>query len=112
VNQLLSMTDVYCMPSVSEPFGLSAVEAVQFEIPCVISKRSGVSEVLKGALKADFWDTNKFADYIIALLRHDTLRKELVDEANRDLKTITWENTAQKVVSIYNTTLNKELVES
>jgi glycogen synthase len=106
VNELLSMTDVYCMPSVSEPFGLSAVEAVQFEIPCVISQRSGVSEVLKGALKADFWDTDKFADYIIALLRHDTLRKELVDEANRDLKSINWESTAQKVVSIYNKIIN------
>jgi glycogen synthase len=107
VNRLLSMTDVYCMPSVSEPFGLSAVEAVQFEIPCVISQRSGVSEVLKGALKADFWDTDKFADYIIALLRHDTLRKELVDEANRDLKSINWESTAQKVVTVYNMLLNK-----
>jgi glycogen(starch) synthase len=107
VNELLSMTDVYCMPSVSEPFGLSAVEAVQFEIPCVISQRSGVSEVLKGALKADFWDTDKFADYIIALLRHDTLRKELVEEANNDLKDIHWEGTAEKVVSIYNSIINK-----
>jgi glycogen(starch) synthase len=107
VNHLLSMADVYCMPSVSEPFGLSAVEAVQFEVPCVISQRSGVSEVLRGALKADFWDTDKFADYIIALLRHDTLRKELVDEANRDLQSINWESTAQKVVDIYNTALSE-----
>jgi glycogen(starch) synthase len=88
---------------------LSAVEAVQFEVPCVISQRSGVSEVLKGALKADFWDTDKFADYIIALLRHDTLRKELVEEANRDLESINWESTAQKVVSIYNNTLSSEV---
>jgi glycogen(starch) synthase len=106
VDQLLSISDVYCMPSVSEPFGLSAVEAVQYEIPCVISVRSGVSEVLKGALKADFWDTDRFADYIIALLKHDALRNELVEEANRDLESISWDHTAEKVLSVYQKMLN------
>ncbi|MGZ3899029.1 MAG: glycosyltransferase family 4 protein, partial [Bacteroidia bacterium] len=70
LRYLLSISDVYCMPSISEPFGLSAVEAAHFGIPCVISKQSGVAEVLSGALKFDFWDDKKAAGYILNLL-HD-----------------------------------------
>lgn len=75
VHQLLSMADVYCMPSVSEPFGLSAVEAAQFGVPVVISKQSGVSEVLPHALKFDFWDINKASQYIVSLLTDELLSK-------------------------------------
>ena len=65
------------MPSVSEPFGLSALEAAQFNIPAVISKQSGVAEVMKGALKADFWDVNKMAEHIVHLCTDEELyRKE------------------------------------
>ena len=102
VHKLLSMTDVYCMPSVSEPFGLSALEAAQFGIPCVISKQSGVSEVLFGALKADFWDIEKMASHIITLLQNNSLKDALVKDAFNDLKNCTWDKAAEKILPLYN----------
>lgn len=101
VRKLLSMADVYCMPSVSEPFGLSAVEAVQFGVPCVISKQSGVSEVLRGSLKFDFWDTRRAADYILNLLRDDILREKVAADAFVDLEHISWDLSAKKVIEHY-----------
>ena len=101
VNDLLSMTDVYCMPSVSEPFGLSALEAAQFGIPAVISKQSGVAEVLKGALVADFWDVDLMAKHINDLLTNDELRAEVVEQAKRDIAASTWDAAALKVIEIY-----------
>jgi glycosyltransferase involved in cell wall biosynthesis len=89
------------MPSVSEPFGLSAVEAAQFGIPCVISKQSGVAEVLNGALKFDHWDTDKAADSILNLLHDKVLRKKVVRDAANNLKDITWDNSAQKIINAY-----------
>lgn len=101
VNELLSMTDVYCMPSVSEPFGLSALEAAQFGIPAVISKQSGVAEVLKGALKADFWDTERMAGHINALLTDKELRERVVQQAALDIEASTWDAAAEKVIKVY-----------
>lgn len=101
VHKLLSIADVYCMPSVSEPFGLSALEAAQFGIPCVISKQSGVSEVLFGALKADYWDVDKMASHIISLLQNETLRQAVIRDAFNDLLACTWEKAAEKVNDIY-----------
>jgi glycogen(starch) synthase len=101
VNELLSMTDVYCMPSVSEPFGLSALEAAQFGIPAVISKQSGVAEVLKGALKADFWDVDLMAKHINDLLTDEDLHAQVVEQAKLDIAASTWDAAAHKVVSVY-----------
>jgi glycosyltransferase involved in cell wall biosynthesis len=101
VQKLLSIADVYCMPSVSEPFGLSALEAAQFGIPCVISKQSGVAEVLYGALKADFWDVDKMAGHIISLLQNEALRESVIRNAFNDLENLTWEKAAEKVVGVY-----------
>lgn len=101
VNELLSMTDIYCMPSVSEPFGLSALEAAQFGIPAVISKQSGVAEVLKGALTADFWDVDLMSRHIIDLLTDDGLRARVVEEAKRDIAASTWDAAADKVMEVY-----------
>lgn len=101
VRTLLSMADVYVMPSVSEPFGLSAVEAVQFNVPCVISKQSGVSEVLKGSLKFDYWDVHRASDYIINLLQRPVLRDKVVEDANQDLKNISWDISAERVMKHY-----------
>ncbi|MEP7168961.1 MAG: glycosyltransferase [Bacteroidota bacterium] len=101
VHYLLSIADVYCMPSVSEPFGLSAVEAAQFGVPVVISKQSGVGEVLHGSMKFDYWDINHAADYIIALLNDKVLREKIVEDANKDLQNISWENSAKKVMEGY-----------
>ncbi len=101
VNDLLSMTDVYCMPSVSEPFGLSALEAAQFGIPAVISKQSGVAEVLQGALKADFWDVELMAKHINDLLTDEELRERVIEQAKLDIAASTWDAAAAKVMKIY-----------
>jgi len=101
VNELLSMTDIYCMPSVSEPFGLSALEAAQFGIPAVISKQSGVAEVLKGALKADFWDVDLMAKHINDLLTDEVLRAKVIEQAKLDIAASTWEAAAETIVKIY-----------
>jgi glycogen(starch) synthase len=101
VHDLLAMTDVYCMPSVSEPFGLSALEAAQFGIPAVISKQSGVAEVLQGALKADFWDVELMAQHINDLLTDDDLRQRVIEQAKLDIAAATWDAAAEKVLKIY-----------
>jgi glycogen(starch) synthase len=101
LRYLFSFSDVYCMPSVSEPFGLSAVEAAQFGIPCVISKQSGVAEVLNGALKFDFWDIDKAADCILNLLRDPALKKKVVGDAYQNLDNITWGISAKKIMYAY-----------
>ena len=107
VNELLSMTDIYCMPSVSEPFGLSALEAAQFNIPAVISKQSGVAEVMQGALKADFWDVNKMAEHIVKLCEDDELYQRTVEQSAQDIKNSTWDTAAEKVVRIYQHLLDR-----
>ena len=101
VNELLSMTDVYCMPSVSEPFGLSAIEAAQYGIPAVISKQSGVAEVLQRARKADFWDVDLMAKHIIELLEDPEAREEAVRASLEDQKNCTWDRAAERIVDIY-----------
>ena len=101
VNRLLSMTDVYCMPSVSEPFGLSALEAAQFGIPTVLSKQSGVSEVLEGALTADFWDVNLMAEHIVSLLESKKLANQLVAKNKKNLQYLTWDHSAEKILDVF-----------
>lgn len=101
LRYLFSMTDVYCMPSISEPFGLTAVEAAQFDIPCVISKQSGVAEVLSGALKFDYWDVNKAANYIVNLLSDSVLRKKVVKDTAMNLSRISWDRSAKKIMNAY-----------
>jgi len=103
LRYLFSVSDVYCMPSVSEPFGLSAVEAAQFGIPCVISKQSGVAEVLNGALKFDHWDVNKAASCILNLLSDKVLARKVAEDASRNLDRITWDISAEKIINAYKT---------
>lgn len=107
VAQLLSVADVYFMPSVSEPFGLSAVEAAQFGIPCVISRQSGVSELLVHALKADYWDTDTFAEHIIRLLTDSIEHGQQVGLQNGDLQNISWDLAAAGVILQYRKFLHK-----
>ncbi len=101
LHYLFSVCDVYCMPSVSEPFGLSAVEAAQFGIPCVISKQSGVAEVLSGSLKFDHWDVNKAASCILNLLNNSVLRNKVIDDASSNLNSISWDVSATKIMNAY-----------
>lgn len=100
VNELLSMSDVYFMPSVSEPFGLTALEAAQHGVPGVLSRQSGALEVLP-ALSADFWDTDKYANCIYALLSYPALHGELAASAKGCVKTLTWDQAAVKIAKVY-----------
>ncbi len=98
---LLAMADVYCMPSVSEPFGLTALEATQFKVPCVVSAQSGMYEILRGALYADHWQTHRFAEHIVSLLENKELQHKCVRQATKDIKECTWENAATRTLALY-----------
>jgi hypothetical protein len=90
------------MPSVSEPFGLTALEAIQWGVPVILSKNSGVTEVLPhGALKVDFWDVDGMADRIVAVLRHPQLADALTRSAAAEVRRLTWDEAARKCVGIY-----------
>jgi len=101
ILHLLSMTDVYCMPSVSEPFGLSALEAAQFGIPAVISKQSGVAEVLTRAHQADSWDLDLMAQHLIELTTNPDAHKKASKASLEDQKNATWEHAAQLISTRY-----------
>lgn len=105
VKDLLSMTDVLVMPSVSEPFGLVAIEAAQFGIPCVISKQSGVSEILEGAIKVNYWETEKMVREVLNLLENEVYYQQVVSRQHEDL-TVNWDDTAQKILKAYNTIIS------
>lgn len=107
VKQVLAQADVYFMPSVSEPFGLSALEAAQFQIPCVLSTQAGVSEVMDFALKADYWDTDRFANYIYALLNYEGIRQELIEHTTENLEEMSWDRSARDVLAVYHEALTQ-----
>ena len=107
VNKLLAMADVYCMPSVSEPFGLSAVEAAQFGIPAVISKQSGAAEVMSHALTADFWDVDLMAKHILDLITDDDLRNKVVEGTFKDIERVTWDQSALGILKAYEAVLGR-----
>ena len=99
--QLYKMADVFVMPSVSEPFGIVPLEAMSHGTPVIISKQSGISEVLKHALKVDFWDVNDIANKIIAALTYATLHQELKQHGSVEVRRFNWENTAGEVQQLY-----------
>ena len=101
VDALLSVTDVYFMPSVSEPFGLSALEAARAGVPCVISKQSGAAEVLTSALMADFWDTDLFAKHIVDILTHKDVAEKIIEGSKKDLDKISWDTSASQIAEQY-----------
>lgn len=105
VKNLLAITDIYVMPSISDPFGLSALEAAQLGIPCVISRQSGVLEVLKGVLTADCKDTDLMAEYIVTLLKYPELAAEIGTTCRDSISSLTWDTSALKVIEIYSNLL-------
>ncbi len=104
-DRMYQSADLLVMPSVSEPFGLVPLEALQHGAPSLISKQSGVAEVLTHALKVDFWDTEEMANQILAALRYPVMRKQIVDEGRRDLNRMSWKEAAQKMYQLYRTLL-------
>jgi len=101
VYQLYSLSDVYVMPSVSEPFGISPLEALQSNVPVIISRQSGVSEILRHAIKIDFWDIHAMADAIYGILSYEGLHKMFAKTAKEEVDSLKWENTAYNVKQIY-----------
>ena len=101
VDRIYEMADLYVMPSVSEPFGLAPLEALSHDVPVLISKQSGVSEVLTHALKVDFWDINEMANKIIAVLRHPPLQKTLREHGAFEVRKFAWSDAARSCVDVY-----------
>ncbi len=101
VERVLRMADVFVMPSVSEPFGIAPLEAINNDVPVIISKQSGVSEVLDHALKVDFWDVDEIANKILAVLKHAPLSATLREHATVELRRLTWDGAAEKVREVY-----------
>jgi glycogen synthase len=101
VERIYSMADIYVMPSVSEPFGISPLEALALDVPVIVSRQSGVSEVLRNALKVDFWDTTEIANKILALLRFPALREYLLASGRDELRAMSWEDRARKLRDVY-----------
>jgi glycosyltransferase involved in cell wall biosynthesis len=101
VQKIYKLADLYVMPSVSEPFGIAPLEALDHDVPVIISKQSGVSEVLKHALKVDFWDVNEMANKIIAVLKYPPLQMTLRNHGYFEVRRLRWKDTAAKCAKIY-----------
>ncbi len=101
VKQFYSIADLFVMPSVSEPFGLTALEAMASKNPVIISKQSGVSEVINHCFKVDFWDVNQLTNKIIGVLEHGSLSHELKHNAFTELQSFSWGSVADQCLEIY-----------
>lgn len=101
VDRMFALSDLYVMPSVSEPFGITPLEAMLYDVPVLLSKQSGVSEILKHSLKADFWDVRDMADKICAVLHYPALASELVKNCREEMKSIRWGNAADQLLQLY-----------
>ena len=101
VQKIYKMADLYVMPSVSEPFGIAPLEALDNDVPVIISKQSGVSEVLMHALKVDFWDINEIANKIVAVLKYPPLQMTLRSHGNFEVRRLRWKDAAARCIKIY-----------
>jgi glycosyltransferase involved in cell wall biosynthesis len=101
VNHIFAMSDVFVMPSVSEPFGIVPLEAMRSSVPVIISKQSGVAEVLHHAIKVDFWDIDAMSDAIYGLCNYKGLSKMFKKYGKKEVENLKWENAALQVKSIY-----------
>lgn len=102
VYKMLKSSDVYIMPSVSEPFGISPLEAMQVGVPTIISKQSGCAEILYNAIKIDYWDIDAMADAIYSIISYEGMYEFLKSEGKKEVDEIKWEYAGNKVRDIYN----------
>lgn len=108
IRRVFNMADLYVMPSVSEPFGITPLEALSHDVPVLISKQSGVAEVLSHALKVDFWDVDEMANKIVAVLRHPPLQATLRDHGSFEVRRFSWVDSAANCVKVYESALGRE----
>jgi len=105
VTRVFKMADLYVMPSVSEPFGIAPLEALDRDVPVLISKQSGVSEVLRHVLKVDFWDIDEMANKIVAVLKYPPLQMTLREQGNFEVRKLRWQDAAASCERIYQETM-------
>lgn len=108
LEKAYATASLYVMPSVSEPFGLTSLEAAGSRTPVLLSKQSGVSEVFANCLKVDFWDTDQMANKMIAVLRHKELQESLTENAYHEVSGMSWDAPARKCMDIYSRLLKGE----
>ncbi len=101
VDKMFAMSDVFVMPSISEPFGIVPLEAMRSNVPVVISKQSGVAEVLKHAIKVDFWDVDGLADAIYGLCHYNALSEIFIKHGKEEVDNLKWEHAALHVKKVY-----------
>ncbi len=106
VRKVYQMADLYVMPSVSEPFGIAPLEALQNDVPVLLSKQSGIAETFRNALKVDFWDIQEMASKMVAVLQHPPLGQVLRSEGRREVLRFRWEDSAARMNEIYRQTLS------
>ena len=106
VYEMLKASDVYIMPSVSEPFGISPLEAMQMGVPSIISKQSGCAEILSNVIKIDYWDIDAMADAIYSIISYPAMYSQLRDSGLEEIDTIQWKKAGAKVIDIYNKVIN------
>ncbi len=106
VQRIFSLSDVFVMPSVSEPFGIVPLEAMRSHVPVIISKQSGVAEVLNHTLKVDFWDIDAIADSIYGLCNYEGLSKMFIKFGKQEVENLKWEDSALKIKEVYQRLLN------
>jgi len=108
VYQLLHISDVYIMPSVSEPFGISPLEAMQAGVPVIISRQSGVAEILSNAIKIDFWDIEAMADAIYGIIKYPSISKNLSYNGRKESYNLKWVDSAQSVKKVYKSAISSQ----
>jgi glycogen synthase len=107
VDRVFRMAECYVMPSVSEPFGIAPLEAMSHDVPTIISKQSGVSEVLEHVLKVDFWDVDDIANKVLAVLRHPPLSQTLREHGSFEVRRLTWHVAARKCAETYEAAISQ-----
>ena len=107
VHKMFQLSDVYIMPSVSEPFGTSPLEAMRANVPSIISKQSGVAEVLDYAVKVDYWDVDAMADAIYGFVKYPALSKMFSEKGLEEVTGLKWNNAAAKIKTVYEDAINE-----
>ncbi len=107
VYEMLAASDVYVMPSVSEPFGISPLEAMQMGVPSIISKQSGCAEILNNVIKVDYWDTNALADAMHSIIKYPAMYNQLREHGREEVSKIVWKKAGAKIIDIYKSLINK-----